>query len=140
MKRGRLIEAVCVYIEKTSEGANGHSPFFLSFLLSYLLLLLLLLLLADHKDAQGLQEALTRMKKMVATCNDRMATVEDRMTMIEIDKSLDYSRLDQAVRLTEDVRSLVKSGPLSLCTISNNKVVKSKQVNLHSLHIFFGSL
>lgn len=71
-----------------------------------------------------------KLTESVRTCNERMRIVESRLELVQIESTLDVSRLVEAIPLEAPGRSLLKRGPLELITLNNRKVSKSKPVEI----------
>eukprot|EP00051_Salpingoeca_urceolata_P016400 m.217180 g.217180 ORF g.217180 m.217180 type:complete len:712 (+) comp18664_c0_seq22:683-2818(+) len=82
----------------------------------------------DTPDRTEIEAAFASFSDIVERCNERMSVVQDKLQMMEIQQSLDFSRLENAMDLTSSPRSLVKKGLLHLVAISNNKIVKAKKL------------
>jgi neuronal guanine nucleotide exchange factor len=85
----------------------------------------------SHDDRASTEKVHRQLQEMVKRCNERMRELEDHQTVVDINGTLDYCRLNDEDASIEAVgRVLVKRGAVDLCTVSNRKVTKSKLVSL----------
>eukprot|EP00051_Salpingoeca_urceolata_P014582 m.185975 g.185975 ORF g.185975 m.185975 type:complete len:1558 (-) comp18127_c0_seq4:115-4788(-) len=82
---------------------------------------------AEHVETMA---AFSAMEDAVHACNEQMRQVEDYNELVQIDGTLDYSRIDDPTPLVCHGRSVVRRGPLDLVTVSNGKIAKSKRVEV----------